>query len=136
MSVGATLVALSADGKALWQRSIGEEFAAFTTHGGRTMSPIVDGDLVIVSAAVSNWGSAAGRAHRFIALNKRNGEVVYVSNPGGRPYDTAYAPPIIANIPPQSANAIRFIFIDSATRGKRPRFDSPHAATSRRRRAS
>ena len=62
------------------------------------MSPVVDGDLVIVSAAVSNWGSAAGRAHRFIALNKRTGDVVYVSNPGGRPYDTAYAPPIIATI--------------------------------------
>src|SRR6188474_587213 len=31
LSVGATLVALSADGKPLWQRSIGEEFAAFTT---------------------------------------------------------------------------------------------------------
>src|SRR3954469_7155842 len=63
MGVGATVVALNKDGKLLWDRSIGEEFAAFTTHGGRTMSPIVDGDLVIVSAAVSNWGANAGRAH-------------------------------------------------------------------------
>ena len=47
----------SRDGKLLWERSFGEEFAAFTTHGGRTMSPLVDGDLVIVSAAVSNWGT-------------------------------------------------------------------------------
>ena len=40
-----------------------------------------------------------GRArHRFIALDKRTGDVVYVSNPGGRPYDTAYASPIIATI--------------------------------------
>jgi outer membrane protein assembly factor BamB len=62
------------------------------------MSPVIDGDLVIVSAAMSNWGSAAGRAHRFIGLNKRTGEVTYVSNPGGRPYDTAYASPLIANI--------------------------------------
>jgi len=62
------------------------------------MSPVVDGDLVIVSAAVSNWGSAAARAHRLIGLDKRTGEVRYVSNPGGRPYDTAYAPPTIANI--------------------------------------
>ena len=98
LSVGATLVALSADGKALWQRSIGEEFAAFTTHGGRTMSPIVDGDLVIVSAAVSNWGTQAARSHRIIALNKRTGDIVYVANPGGRPYDTAYAAPLIATI--------------------------------------
>ena len=85
LGVGATLVALSADGKPLWQRSIGEEFAAFTTHGGRTMSPIIDGDLVIVSAAVSNWGTQAARSHRLIALNKRTGDIVYVANPGGRP---------------------------------------------------
>jgi outer membrane protein assembly factor BamB len=98
LSVGASVVALSRDGKLLWQRSIGEEFAAFTTHGGRTMSPLIDGDLVIVSAAVSNWGTQANRSHRFIALNKRTGAIVYVSNPGGRPYDTAYASPIIATI--------------------------------------
>jgi outer membrane protein assembly factor BamB len=98
LGVGASLIALSSDGKLLWQRSIGEEFAAFTTHGGRTMSPIVDGDLVIVSAAVSNWGTQAARAHRFIALNKRTGDIVYVANPGGRPYDTAYAAPMIATV--------------------------------------
>ncbi|HYJ93804.1 MAG TPA: PQQ-binding-like beta-propeller repeat protein, partial [Vicinamibacterales bacterium] len=95
---GAEAIALSRDGKRLWSRSFGEEYAAFTTHGGRTMSPIVDGDLVIVSAAVSNWGSAAARAHRLIGLDKRTGDVRYVSNPGGRPYDTAYAPPTIANV--------------------------------------
>jgi len=98
LSGGAQVIALSPEGKVLWDRSFGEEFAAFTTHGGRTMSPVVDGDLVIVSAAVSNWGSAAARGHRFIALNKRTGDVIYVSNPGGRPYDTAYAPPVIATI--------------------------------------
>ena len=95
---GAEAIALSPEGKRLWSRSFGEDFAAFTTHGGRTMSPVVDGDLVIVSAAVSNWGSAAARGHRLIALDKRSGDVIYVSNPGGRPYDTAYAPPMIANI--------------------------------------
>jgi len=98
LSGGAEAIALSPDGKRLWSRSFGEEFAAFTTHGGRTMSPVIDGDLVIVSGAFSNWGSAAARAHRFVALDKRTGEVIYVSNPGGRPYDTAYAPPVIANV--------------------------------------
>ncbi len=98
LSGGAQVIALSRDGKLLWDRSFGEEFAAFTTHGGRTMSPVVDGDLVIVAAAVSNWGTAAARGHRFIALDKRSGDVVYVANPGGRPYDTAYASPLIATI--------------------------------------
>jgi outer membrane protein assembly factor BamB len=106
LGVGANVIALSPQGKLLWERSIGEEFAAFTTHGGRTMSPIIDGDLVIVSAAVSNWGTQAARAHRLIALNKRTGEIVYVSNPGGRPYDTAYAAPTIATI-----NGIRMLIV-------------------------
>jgi outer membrane protein assembly factor BamB len=98
LSGGAQVIALSKDGKLLWDRSIGEEFAAFTTHGGRTMSPLVDGDLVIVTAAISSWGTAANRSHRFVALDKRTGDIVYVANPGGRPYDTAYAMPMIATI--------------------------------------
>jgi outer membrane protein assembly factor BamB len=98
LSGGAQVVALSRDGKPLWNRSFGEEYAAFTTQGGRTMSPLVDGDLVIVSAPVSNWGGNAMRAHRFIALDKRTGDVAYVANPGQRPYDTAYAAPLIATI--------------------------------------
>ena len=98
LSGGAQVIALSRDGKPLWDRSIGEEWTAFTTHGGRTMSPLIDGDLVIVSAAVSNWGTSGNRAHRFIALDKRTGDVIYVSNPGSRPYDTAYAAPMIATI--------------------------------------
>jgi outer membrane protein assembly factor BamB len=98
LSGGAEAIALSRDGKPLWQRSFGEEYAAFTTHGGRTMSPLIDGDLVIVSAAVSNWGANANRSHRIIALDKRSGDIVYVANPGSRPYDTAYAAPLIATI--------------------------------------
>ena len=98
LSGGAHVIALSRDGKLLWDRSLGEEFAAFTTHGGRTMSPVVDGDLVMVSAAVSNWGIHGARSHRFFALDKRTGDIIYVSNPGGRPYDTAYASPLIAAI--------------------------------------
>jgi outer membrane protein assembly factor BamB len=98
LSGGAEAIALSKDGKLLWSRSFGEEFAAFTTHGGRTMSPLVDGDLVIVSSAISSWGTQANRAQRFVALDKRTGDIVWSAAPGGRPYDTAYPLPIIATI--------------------------------------
>ena len=98
LGVGATVLALSKDGKLIWERSVGEEFAAFTTHGGRTMSPLIDGDLVIVSAPISSWGAQASRAHRFIGLDKRTGDIIWVATPGGRPYDTAYAAPVIATI--------------------------------------
>ncbi len=98
IGAGGFLVALTKDGKRIWDRSIGEEFGAFTTHGGRMTSPIIDGNLVIVSLAVSTWGKEANRAQRLIAMDKRTGEIVWVSNPGGRPYDTAYAAPSIATI--------------------------------------
>src|SRR5439155_5190948 len=113
LSVGAEVIALSKDGKPLWNRSLGEEWAAFTTHGGRTMSPLVDGDLVIVSAAISSWGTSANRAHRLVAFDKRTGDIVYVANPGSRPYDTAYAAPVIATI-----NGLRLLIVglgDGAT---------------------
>jgi outer membrane protein assembly factor BamB len=98
VSAGLKVMALSAEGQLLWSRSFGEEWAAFTTHGGRTMSPIIDGNLVLVSHAVSSWGEHANRSHRFFALDKRTGEIVYVTNPGGRPFDTAYASPLITTI--------------------------------------
>jgi outer membrane protein assembly factor BamB len=95
---GGFMVALTKDGKRLWDRSIGEEFGAFTTHGGRMTSPLIDGNLVIVSLAVSTWGTEANRAQRLIAMDKKTGDIVWVSNPGGRPYDTAYAAMNIATI--------------------------------------
>jgi outer membrane protein assembly factor BamB len=98
LSGGAQVIALNPQGQLLWTRSFGEEWAAFTTHGGRTMSPVVDGDIVIVAAAVASWGASQNRSHRLFALDKRTGEIRYVSNPGGRPYDTAYASPVIATI--------------------------------------
>jgi outer membrane protein assembly factor BamB len=96
--VGGNLIGLNRDGKVLWERSLGEDFGLLTTHGGRTVSPIIDGDLVIISGVTFQWGLHGRGAHRFMAFDKKTGETVWVSAPGGRPYDTTYAPPIIANI--------------------------------------
>ncbi|HEX6719891.1 MAG TPA: PQQ-binding-like beta-propeller repeat protein, partial [Pyrinomonadaceae bacterium] len=96
--VGGTLLGFNRDGKVLWERSLGEDFGLLTTHGGRTVSPIVDGDLVIVSAVTFQWGQHGRGAHRFLAFDKNTGETIWVSAPGGRPYDTTYAPPIIVNV--------------------------------------
>ncbi len=97
-SGAAEMIALSPDGELLWSHAFGEEYAAFTTHGGRTMSPLIDGDLVIVCSPVSNWGAHSNRTFRFIALDKRTGEIVYVASPGSRPYDTAYPSHLITTI--------------------------------------
>src|SRR5262245_51645521 len=96
--VGGSLLALSRDGKVVWERSLGEDFGLLTTHGGRTVSPLVDGNLVIVSGVTFQWGQHARGAHRFMAFDKRTGQTVWISAPGGRPYDTTYAAPIIVNV--------------------------------------
>jgi outer membrane protein assembly factor BamB len=96
--VGGNLIGLNHDGKVLWERSLGEDFGLLTTHGGRTVSPIIDGDLVIVSGVTFQWGQHGRGAHRFMAFDKKTGETMWISAPGGRPYDTTYAPPIIVNV--------------------------------------
>jgi outer membrane protein assembly factor BamB len=92
------LTALSNDGKVLWSRSLTEEFGAWTTHGGRTVSPIIEGDLVIVSTVTDGWGELAQRRHRYYAFDKKTGESVWISTPGGRPFDTTYSTPITTTI--------------------------------------
>jgi outer membrane protein assembly factor BamB len=95
---GGTLLSLSTNGKLLWERSLGEDFGLLTTHGGRTVSPIIEDDVVIVSGITFSWGDHSGGAHRFMGFDKKTGETIWVSSPGGRPYDTTYAPPIVANV--------------------------------------
>ncbi|HET8783819.1 MAG TPA: PQQ-binding-like beta-propeller repeat protein, partial [Pyrinomonadaceae bacterium] len=97
-SGGGSLISLNRDGKVLWERSLGEDFGLLTTHGGRTVSPLIDGDLVIVSGVMFMWGTHGRGGHRFVAFDKKTGETMWVSSPGARPYDTTYAPPIIVNV--------------------------------------
>ena len=97
-TVGGTLVALTRDGRLLWERSLTEEFGLITTHGGRTSSPIIDSELVIVSGLNSGWGEQARGGQRFFAFDKHSGETIWISSPGGRPYDTTYSPPLLAAV--------------------------------------
>lgn len=97
-SVHGMLTAFSRDGKKVWERSLVEDFALVTTHGGRTVSPVIDGDLVIVSGVATGWGQYSRAGHRFFAFDRKNGDLVYISAPGGRPYDTTYSPSIIVEI--------------------------------------
>jgi outer membrane protein assembly factor BamB len=96
--VHGTVSAVSPQGKVLWQRSLAEDMGLVTTHGGRTSSPVVEGDNVIVSGINSGWGDQARASHRFMAFDKRTGAINWVSSPGGRPFDTTYSPPITAEI--------------------------------------
>ena len=98
-------MSLNKDGKLLWERSLAEEYGVWTTHGGRMSTPIIDGDKMIVSGLVFGWGQTASPAHRFIALDKTNGQTIWVSSPEGRPTDTIYANPYVADV-----NGVRMFF--------------------------
>jgi hypothetical protein len=80
--VGGNLIGLNRDGKVLWERSLAEDFGLLTTHGGRTVSPIIDGDLVIVSgvtfsgastdaARIASWRSTRRPARRLGERSRR-----------------------------------------------------------------
>jgi outer membrane protein assembly factor BamB/dienelactone hydrolase len=121
--VGGTLLSLDPAGKVLWERSVVEDFGLVTTHGGRTVSPVIDGDLVIVSGIAAGWGDLARAGHRFLAFDKKTGATVYVSSPGGRPFDTTYSPPIIGEV-----NGVRLLIAggsDGAMHAIKPQTGEP-----------
>jgi outer membrane protein assembly factor BamB len=96
-TVGAELIALSPAGDVLWSRSMPEEHGAVTTHGGRTTSPIVEGDMVILNALILAWGDLNRPGNRYFAFDKRTGETMWISSPQARHYDTNYSMPIVVD---------------------------------------
>lgn len=86
------------DGDIVWRHSLTEEFRRISGYGGRTHTPFLDGDLVIISYLNGSWGSQAIPRHRYFAFDKRSGEVVWTSTPGGKPLDTTYSVPVVAEI--------------------------------------
>jgi hypothetical protein len=61
-------------------------------------SPIIDGDQLIVSGLMFSWGQHAGGAHRYLSFDKMTGRVNWFSSPEGRPTDTIYSNPYIADV--------------------------------------
>jgi outer membrane protein assembly factor BamB len=86
------------DGKQIWRHSLTEEYGRISGYGGRISSPIVDGDLVILSMVSSNWGDQAIGRTRFVAFNKKNGAVVWWASTGFRPKNTYSSVPMTATI--------------------------------------
>jgi len=97
-TVGAELFCVSPDGKVLWERSMPEEHGAVTTHGGRTTSPIIEGDTVILNALILAWGDLGRPGNRYFAFDKRTGQTIWISSPQTRHYDTNYSTPIVADV--------------------------------------
>ncbi len=87
-------------GKVMWEHSLFEEYGKISGYGGRTQTPIVDEDRVIVSFFFLGWGKTGNPPpkHTYFAFDKRTGELLWTAAPGGRPLDTNYSCPIITVI--------------------------------------
>ena len=86
------------DGDVVWSHSLTEEYGRFTGYGGRTVTPVVDRNLVILSFLNTSWGSHAAMRHRYFAFDKKTGDVVWTAKPGGPPKDTTYPVSVVAEI--------------------------------------
>ena len=89
---------LDRDGKVIWSRSLTETLGRISGYGGRTHTPIIDEDRVIISFLNSSFGAQGKGTHRYLAMDKRTGEMLWWSAPGGKPEDTTYSVPVIAVI--------------------------------------
>ena len=71
----------SRDGSIVWWKPLIEEYGFMEGYGGRTQTPFVDGDRVIVSFSNTSWGGETKPLHRYRAFDKRTGELLWVSQP-------------------------------------------------------
>lgn len=84
------------DGKVIWSKSLTELYGRISGYGGRTHTPVIDEDRVVINFNSSSFGAHAVGAHRYLAMDKRTGEVLWWGAPGGRPEDTTYSCPVVA----------------------------------------
>ena len=97
-ATGGELFCFNRDGEQIWKVSMTEELGRISGYGGRLHTPIIDEDRVIVSFLNSNWGNHGRPLHRYVAFDKRTGEIDWWSAPGGAPLDTTYSTPVVAVI--------------------------------------
>src|SRR4051812_5698995 len=86
------------DGHVIWSHQMTEEFGLISTFGGRTPSPSIDEDQVIIAGVAFGWGDNARGQHRVFAFNKRNGQLNWTTGTGFIPTDAPQCTPIISVI--------------------------------------
>jgi len=98
--VDGLLAALDADGNTIWQWRLGEDAGRASGYGGRTQSPVIDGDQVILSVIGANYAEYGAPRHRFWSFDKRTGDVLWTSAPSNRPWADAntQGTPVVAEI--------------------------------------
>ena len=84
MNIDGHLNAFDRDGAIVWSWRLAEDLGRASGYGGRTSSPIIDEDQLLLSVIGSIWGTLGGPPrHRYVAFDKRTGQVRWISTPGG-----------------------------------------------------
>ena len=97
--VGGSFFCFDRAGKVVWSRNLVEELGFFSGYGGRTQTPTLDGDRLIVTFVSSSWGELGPPRHRLFSFDKRTGELIWVSTPGGPPADlNTQSTPVVAEL--------------------------------------
>jgi len=73
--------AFDAHGVTRWSIRLHEDFGRFSGYGGRTGTPVVDEDRVILPIISTSWAEFGPPRQRFYAFDKHDGRVLWVSNP-------------------------------------------------------
>lgn len=79
--VGGTFLCFDRAGKIVWERNLVEDYGFASGFGGRTQTPLVDEDRVIVPFVSTGWAELSPPRHRLYAFDKKNGDLVWVANP-------------------------------------------------------
>ena len=98
--VAGRFLALDRDGNIAWEWELGQDLGRFSGYGGRTNSPIVDEDRVIVHSISSVWGPHRPAGDRYIAFDKHTGEILWMTPRNGPPAKdlNTYSTPVVAEI--------------------------------------
>ena len=98
LNVDGHLHCFDRDGAIVWSWRLSEDLGRASGYGGRTSSPVIDEDRLILGVIGSAWGSLGGPPrHRYVAFDKMSGRVRWVSTPGAQPADmNTQSVPIIA----------------------------------------
>ena len=125
MNIDGHLNTFDRDGSIVWSWRLAENLGRASGYGGRTSTPVVDEDHVILSIIGALWGDYGGPPrHRYFAFDKRTGEVQWIATPGGNVFDmNTQSVPVVTVINGQrlliDGNADGHIYALQARTGKK-----------------
>ena len=97
--VAGQFTAYAPDGTIVWSRFLAEEFGRLSGYGGRTQTPLIDGDQAIINYVSVGWGALMPLRHRYFSFDKRTGDLLWISTPGVMAKDfNTQGGPVVATV--------------------------------------